>query len=221
MTIIEIDKHAKILWNYMHMNHKLEKADLIMVLGSIDIRVAYYGADLFLEGYSDKILFSGGIAHQSDLLKTTWENSEADQFAEVAIAKGVPESSIYKEGRAENTGQNIKYAFELIKNENWNIKRIILVQKPYMERRTYATFMKQWPGDEIEIMITSPQLDFDEYFNEQIDKETTINLMVGDLQRIKDYPAKGFQIYQEIPEIVLESYNKLIEAGYVKHLIKD
>jgi hypothetical protein len=46
-----------------------------------------------------------------------------------------------------------------------------------------------------------------------------INIMVGDLQRIKEYPAKGFQIYQEIPHDVWAAYEELIEAGYSKRLV--
>jgi hypothetical protein len=44
--------------------------------------------------------------------------------------------------------------------------------------------------------------------------------MLGDLQRIKLYPEKGFQIYQEIPEDIWESYEKLTKSGYDTHLIK-
>jgi hypothetical protein len=43
--------------------------------------------------------------------------------------------------------------------------------------------------------------------------------MVGDLQRIRIYPGRGFQIEQEIPEDVWQAFGKLIELGYDKHLI--
>jgi hypothetical protein len=45
--------------------------------------------------------------------------------------------------------------------------------------------------------------------------------MVGDLQRIKFYPALGFQIEQEIPDEVWQAYEKLVELGYDQHLIKN
>jgi hypothetical protein len=44
--------------------------------------------------------------------------------------------------------------------------------------------------------------------------------MVGDLQRIREYPARGFQISQEIPDDVWEAYEKLVRAGYDKYLLK-
>jgi hypothetical protein len=45
--------------------------------------------------------------------------------------------------------------------------------------------------------------------------------MVGDLQRIKYYPEKDFQIYQEIPPDIWQAYEKLITAGFDKHLMKE
>jgi hypothetical protein len=36
----EVIDLAKIVWDYHHMNQKLEKSDIIMVLGSHDTRVA-------------------------------------------------------------------------------------------------------------------------------------------------------------------------------------
>jgi hypothetical protein len=45
-----------------------------------------------------------------------------------------------------------------------------------------------------------------------------IDMMVGDLQRIKIYPEKGFQIPQEIPDGVWTAYEKLVAWGFTRHL---
>lgn len=50
-----------------------------------------------------------------------------------------------------------------------------------MERRAYATIKKVWP--EVEVIVTSPQLSFEEYLTEEFTKDYVINIMVGDLQR--------------------------------------
>ena len=42
---------------------------------------------------------------------------------------------------------------------------------------------------------------------------------VGDLQRLRLYPAKGFQIPQEIPATVWAAFEELVAAGYDKYLI--
>jgi hypothetical protein len=43
----------------------------------------------------------------------------------------------------------------------------------------------------------------------------------GDLQRIKLYPERGFQIAQDIPEDVWSAYEQLVHAGYDKFLIQE
>lgn len=134
---------------------------------------------------------------------------------------GVPQDQILIENRSTNTGENIALAYQLLQKNNIPVKRMILVQKPYMERRTYATFMKQWPGEQVEIMVTSPQISFEAYPNEDISLEDVIHIMLGDLQRIKLYPKKGFQIYQEIPPDVWEAYRQLTDKGFTHHLIPD
>lgn len=210
-----IHQLAKRIWDYHQMNQKIEKADCILVLGSHDIRVAERGAELFLDEYAPLIIFSGGLGN---LTKDLWSEAEADRFAEVAIKIGVPKDKILIENKSTNTGENILFTKKMLSDRNIIPKKFILVQKPYMERRTYATFRKLWP--EKECIVTSPKISFENYPNKEISEDDVINIMVGDLQRIKIYPEMGFQILQEIPEKVWRAYEKLITAGYTRHLIK-
>jgi len=206
---------AKILWDYHHLHHQLEKADCILALGSHDLRVANRAADLWLEGMAPLIVFSGGLGN---LTLGMWTEPEADQFAGIAINMGVPESAILVENRSTNTGENIHFTQKLLEEKGLDLQRFIVVQKPYMERRTYATVKKIWPAKDI--MVTSPLLDFDSYPMEGISTEHFIHIMVGDLQRIKIYPEKGFQIYQHIPDNVWQAYEQLVALGFTRHLIR-
>jgi uncharacterized SAM-binding protein YcdF (DUF218 family) len=215
----KIDALAKKIWNYHHMNHALKKSDCILILGSHDLRVAERGAQLFLEGWAPIIIFSGGVAHAGDLLNTAWNMPEAEKFAQIAVKMGVPEENILIENKATNTGENIEFTRRLLREKKFDPKSFIVVQKPYMERRAYATFKKRWP--EKDIIIMSPKIRFEDYPNEEITKDDLINIMVGDLQRIKIYAEKGFQIPQEIPKDVWNAFEELVNAGYTKHLISD
>lgn len=212
----DVDKLAKTIWDYHHMNHQLKKADCIFVLGSHDTRVAEYSADLYLQGLAPYIIFSGGLGK---LTADIFKKSEAEIFADIAFAKGVPKDKIIIENKSTNTGENILFTREILKQRGLDLNSFILVQKPYMERRTYATFKKIWP--EKQFIVTSPQIDFVDYPNDEIPKERVINIMVGDLQRIKVYPVRGFQIFQEIPKNVWEAYEKLVRGGFTTHLIND
>ncbi len=211
----EIDRLAKIIWDYHHLNQKLEKADCVLVLGSHDLRIAEYGAKLFQDGWAPLIIFSGGLGH---LTKEIWSKPEADQFARVAIEMGVPPEKILIENRSSNTGENIQFTKELLKERGIDLQKFIVVQKPYMERRSYATFKKVWP--EKDFIVTSPPISFEDYPDTLRPKEDVIGIMAGDLQRIKLYAERGFQIPQDIPPDVWDAYEKLVGIGYTKHLIK-
>jgi uncharacterized SAM-binding protein YcdF (DUF218 family) len=219
----EMDPHirnlARKIWDYHHLHHHLEKADAILVLCSHDKSVAERGAQLYLEGWAPLLIFSGGLGA---ITETIWSEPEADQFAAIARELGVPDEHILIENKSTNTGDNILFTRNLLAEQSLDLQRFILVQKPYMERRSYATFKQLWP--EKDVLVTSPQVAFDEYFAKHANKELTmdfaISVMVGDLQRIKIYPEKGFQIYQEISDEVWSAYEELVRAGYDKHLIK-
>ncbi len=206
---------ANTLWDYHHVNQSLEKSDCILVLGSHDLRVAERGAELYLQGFAPLIIFSGGLGN---FTKEIWDESEADKFATVAVHMGVPREAILIENKSTNTGENILFTQQLLKENSLDPQSFIVVQKPYMERRSYATFKKYWPDKKL--VVTSPQISFEKYCNDEIPLEKVINIMVGDLQRIKIYPEKGFQIFQEIPSEVWSAYEQLIGLGYDKHLVK-
>ncbi|MGN6194683.1 MAG: YdcF family protein [Ginsengibacter sp.] len=212
----EIISLAKLLWDYHQMNHKLEKADCILALGSHDLRVPERVAELYLGGFAPLVIMSGGLGN---FTQEIWTEKEADKFAAIAIEKGVPKDAILIENNSTNTGENILFTQKLLKQKNLDPKSFIVVQKPYMERRCYATFKKHWPDKKL--MVTSPQISFDAYPNQEIPLERVINIMVGDLQRIRFYPEKGFQIYQEIPAEVWNAYERLIQLGFDKHLMKE
>ena len=207
---------AQTLWDYHRLNQALRPADCIIVLGSHDTRVAERGAEVFLAGLSPLIVFSGNLG---SLTRERWDRPEAEIFAEIAVARGVPRAHILLEEASTNTGENVTLTRQLLSAKGIVAKSAIAVQKPYMERRTWATFQKRWP--ELSVVVTSPQLSFEDYPNREMSRDDVISIMVGDLQRILLYPERGFQVPQEVPANVMEAYRALIEAGYSGRLIPE
>jgi uncharacterized SAM-binding protein YcdF (DUF218 family) len=214
----EIRELALKLWQYHGMNQRLERADAILVLCSHDTSVAERGAQLFLEGWAPLLIFSGGLGA---ITRNLWSEPEAELFARVARGMGVPGERILVETRSTNTGENVRFTRRLLEERGLDPESFILVQKPYMERRAYATFKRYWP--EKRAVVTSPQFSFEEYLknhsNGALTEDEVVCIMVGDLQRIRLYPERGFQIPQEIPDEVWAAYEELVTAGYDKHLI--
>ena len=198
------------------MNHSVEESDCILVLGSHDLRVAERGAELYLQGLAPLVIFSGGLG---SLTKEIWHEPEANKFAKTAVAMGVPPDAILIENKSTNTGENILLTQQLLEQKGLRPQSFIVVHKPYMERRSLATFKKHWPDKRL--IVTSPQISFEDYFSDEATFEKLVNIMVGDLQRIKFYPKKGFQIFQEIPADVWRAYEELVSLGYTKHLVNN
>jgi uncharacterized SAM-binding protein YcdF (DUF218 family) len=209
----EIDAQALIIWNYHLMGHHLQISDCLLALGSNDPRVAEYAAELYLAGWAPRLIFSGGVGA---LTAGLYGCSEAEFFARIAIDLGVPEDRILVEPRSTNTGENVALTRTLLDRQKLAVQRVILVQKPFMERRAYATFKRVWP--EPELIVTSPLVGFSDYPTDTLPNQDVINVMVGDLQRIRLYPARGFQIPQAIPDPVWAAFEKLVEWGYTRHL---
>lgn len=219
MTNIIIDEEvlrtARVLWDYHHLDLGLRPSSFILALGSHDERVGAHAAELMMKGLAPILVLSGGFGK---VTRHIWGVTEGERFAEIARKLGVPDSKILVENEATNTGDNVTKTRDLLNRLRIPIKSGILVTKPYMRRRAYATAAKQWP--EVEWLVSSPALSFDEYPDEGVPVERMIELMVGDLQRIKVYAESGFQISQEIPDHVWQSYEELSSRGFDKYVIK-
>ena len=218
-NMTDVIESVKVIWQYMRLNHQLIKSDALLVFGNHDTQVAKRAVELYFNNWAPIIIFTGGLGR---VTSATWRKTEAETFANIATTLGVPNEKIYIENRSSNTGENIEFTKRLIQKNNLKINSIIAIHQPYMERRIFAAIKRFC--DNIDIVVTSPQLDFGNYCNELrkngVTQEDVINIIVGDFQRIDVYARKGFQIPQEIPPIVWDAYHKLVVSfGFTKHVI--
>lgn len=215
-----VDKAVSVLWDYMQLKQPVKAADLIIVLGSRDDRVAAYAAELLRRGIAERCIVTGGSAHHHDFLKTKWaEATEAEHFANMMKIAGVDESLLFIEDLATNTGENAMFSYELVKSMESDVKSVLLVTKPYMERRALATFEAQWPNKSAAIRVSSQSGSINEYCNDDQKYDVVVNIMVGDFQRIVEYPKLGLQIEQPLAEQQLQAFEVLVAAGFTKHLL--
>lgn len=69
--------------------------------------------------------------------------------------------------------------------------------------------------------MTSPDLTFDAYpGGSGLRREDVVHIMVGDLQRLRVYAEKGFQIPVPVSESAWAAHEHLVRAGYVDNLVK-
>lgn len=213
MNKVDIDTLAKIVWSYTKMGEQLEPADAIIAMGSMDMRVAERAADLWHQKLAPVVVVTGGLGR---LTGNDTSISEAAKFADILHAKGVPEEAILIEDKASNGAENFTFSIDMLRAKRIPANSIVAVTQPYMERRAYATAKKLFPN--VNIQMASPEVTYEDYPTPEVPKDLMINILVGELHRIRLYPAKGFTIPQDIPAKVKDAAEVLISSGYDKQL---
>lgn len=212
-------KNVEILWDYMHMGMEPEAADCIVGFGCYDEDIPKRAAELFHGGFAPYVVFSGGLGRNTSGL---WQASEAERFARIAMDCGVPEEWIILENRSTNSAENLLFTPKVLAERGIRAEKIIAIHKPYMERRLYAAMRVYWPG--VQAVYTSPQVALSEHIAHAqavgMTEKAVIETIVGDIQRMRCYAEKGYQIPQDIPQAVWDAYEALVALGYDGQLIK-
>ncbi|WHM32976.1 YdcF family protein [Streptomyces sp. BPPL-273] len=202
------------LWDYHQMGHTPRPCSVAIGLGSHDLGVADTAAELYERGMAPLIVFSGATSHTT---RERMPRGEAVHYRERALELGVPGSAILVEPRARNTGDNIRFSRELLEEAGAEVSSVLLISKPYEERRAYATARKLWP--EVEIISASSPMTLNEYVDSLGDARMVIDMLVGALQRLLVYPGQGYLISQPVPADVIEAYERLCRAGFTSRLL--
>lgn len=198
---------AKTLFNYLTVHDKPQVADVIIGCGTYSLGAAVKAAELWHAGLAPYIIFTG---YKNDRHVKT----EAEMLRDEAVRLGVPKSVIFIENKASNTGLNMTLSYELAKGKGLLTQnKVILIHKPYMSRRTFATFKAQWPDPSTTCFVVPSDVTLEEFF-EADGAEQTIRSMLADFYCIKAYPEKGWQIVQAVTPEAEAASQYLISHGY-------
>ena len=139
-------------------------------------------------------------------------------FAEEMVKCGVPAGRILIESQATNTAENVRFARALIEARPERLPRnAVAVVKPFMQRRVLATMAVYWP--EMPFSLASWDTTFADYCTPDLPPSKVLNIMLGDLQRLWVYAARGWSAPQPIPDAVRLAFGRLVEMGYRDHLL--
>ncbi len=212
----DILRDAEIIYNFHASRSGVPgNADLILAAGSHDMRVPEHAARLFLEGCAPLLVCSGGFGKITDGL---FCEPEGILFRKRCIELGVPEASVLAETRASNTGENFTLSRDLLLDLGLHPETGIIVCKPYMSQRTWAAASKQWP--EVSWRVSAPPIAFSDYFSDDAPLQQEIELMTGDLQRLRVYAERGYQEPVEVPAAVWDAYDRLVQDGFDRYVIR-
>ncbi|HEX3785287.1 MAG TPA: YdcF family protein [Pseudonocardiaceae bacterium] len=198
------------------MGHVLRPCSAAIGLGSHDLGVASFAAELYRAGLFPVVVFSGATSRTT---VARFPRGEAVHYREHALEMGVPDDAILVEPKAGNTGENISLSRALLGQAGIEVRSLLLISKPYMQRRAYATCRKVWPA--VDVICASEPLTFDDYVKSIGDERLVIDMLVGDLQRIVEYPEQGFAIAQDVPEPVEAAYRRLLAAEFDSRLLHE
>jgi uncharacterized SAM-binding protein YcdF (DUF218 family) len=212
----EVRSDALLLWDYLQMHHEPRPCSVAIALGSHDLGVADTAADMYHRGFAPLIVMTGATSRTTE---AKMPRGEAAHYRERALTLGVPDSAILVEPHARNTGENIALSQELLEAAGVDVTSVLLISKPYEERRAYATARKLCPS--VEFVCASTTLAYDEYVAGIQDERLVIDMMVGALQRLLIYPKQDLIISQTIQHAIEVAYQSLVSGGFTSRLIFD
>lgn len=218
----EIMNEVSVLWNYLCLDKKqTKKGECIIGLGSILKIVPKKCAELYKQKLGEYIVFSGNCGKGTEGII---EKTEAEIFKNIAIEENVPEKSIFIEPDATTTYENFKYIKRVLVNNNLKPKSFLIVGKPYQERRALSIADVELSDKKYE--IASHNITLEDYLeivekDENMKVEDFINELIGEISLLMLAPKYNLESVQIIPDSVMQSYKKIVAAGYNKYVYQD
>ncbi len=214
--------------------------NVLVLVGSSLLITAERAAEAMREGVAPFLLISGGIGHSTQDLRdqvvahpiyrqiVTSERSEAEIFGDIIVgALGVSSQQVVIENQSTNCGANACLSRKMVDQKNWNVKSMILIQDPTMQRRTHAAFERMWedlPETKIQShSVFVPTGDEDSIvgpnkFSGLWSVRHLVELLLGEIPRLRDDEfgygpqGKNFIPHVDIPAKVLAAHRRLVEA---------
>lgn len=173
-------KFLEEMTNFIFLEDKPQKADVIFVPGSEEGALAKTAAGLYLEGYAPLIVPSGKYAKWTGHSIVDEFETESDYFAYLMMEEGVPEKAIIKEREATYTYQNAINTRKLLDERGIVVKRAILCPQAYHARRSKLYYQVLFPDTEILVVPTVTKgVTRDNWFKNQ----ETAELVLGEIER--------------------------------------
>ncbi|MFB7516332.1 YdcF family protein [Streptomyces sp. NPDC056144] len=205
---------AQTLWDFQQMGHTPRPCSVLVGLGSHDLGVADVAVGLYRRGLAPVIVFTGATSRTTE---GRMPRGEAEHYRERALESGVPEDVVLVEPRARNTGENLRFSRELLAERGIEVSSVLLVSKPYEERRAYATARKVWPG--VDFVCASSPMSLPSYVDSLQDPRLVLDMLVGAVQRLMVYPEQGFMVETDVPEAVVGAFERLRDQGFTSRLV--
>ena len=208
MTTTRTLEAARLIWDFLGSHGTPSDPEAIVVCCSYDLRVCDFACRQFLDSSASTLLFSGNTGNWTRHL---WDGPEALVFRERALSRGVSPAAIVTETDSTNIGENILFSRRLLPDTS----NVCFITKQNTLLRVKLTVPVQWPS--VTASYACPAFEFPGEVSNMVGVFGLINEMVGDLQRILDYPALGYQLPFQLPPEILDAMHYLESQGFLLH----
>lgn len=184
------DKFLNQITEFIFVEDKAEKSDMIFIPGSGFPQLAEEAAKLYHQGLAPYILPSGkysilngkfaGVQEKQELYDGEYE-TEWEFLKEVLKKNQVSEEHILREDNATYTYENAIYSRKVTDRLGMEIKKAILCCKPYHARRSLLYYQLLYPETQFYVC---PIQDSDVKRDNWYLTEKGIRLVFGEVQKI-------------------------------------
>ncbi|WP_099204415.1 YdcF family protein [Scatolibacter rhodanostii] len=195
-----VQEIIKDIGDFIFIEHEIEKADAIMIVGGSHPELGEKAAELWKNQRAPVILISGGVSiktgkfpgprSKTEIYNKQYE-TEYDFFVDVLLKNGVPESAFYGENKSSFTKENALFAREVVNNNQLEMNKAILICKSFHARRSLMSYQMAFPNTKF---FVSPVLSYDITKDNWYKTDYGIQRVMGELSRCGNQFVEDFLI---------------------------
>ena len=189
-----------------------QPCDAALGFGTFDLTLAAFCGELYSRGLARRIIFTGGVGAGTADLGRPEADAWRDELRRAFPA--VDPRHIIVENRSTNTSENIDFTAELLAREfpdfafGRGLRTALIVASPSRLRRVALALQKRQP--DLRFWRTLPSADFDrEYALHESKGIPYLAHLAGEIDRIRDYPTRGWIAAEPLPPEVQAAREKL------------
>ncbi len=195
--------------DFIFMEDKPEKADLILITGGNYPEAAREAARLYQEGYAPRILPSGRYSIVDGSFAGEQE-TEWEYLRDILCENGVPEEAIMKEDQATFTYENAIFSRQVVNDAGLQVKKAILCCQAWHSRRAYMYYQQQFPDTQLMVCpVVTKGISRDNWF---LSQEKT-DVILGEIARIGDQFHCVLPLKQDIRLIASDVDGTMVPEG--------
>lgn len=166
--------------DFIFVEHKPEKADIIFIPGGDQGAIAVKAAKLYREGYAPWILPSGRFSKPVGHCTIPGYETEWEFLRDILIGQGVPDAVVLEERQATYTYENAIYSRKVTDALGLKVERAILCPQACHARRALLYYEILYPDTEFVVCpAVTRGISRDNWFLE----DEKIDVVLGELER--------------------------------------